>query len=141
MLGPPPRRAAVRRPARPGTGPRGAPGAPAPAPPTPSGERKDLALAGVDAQDPRHAVDPAALEVGEQPVNPLRAGLERPAYGVADAHRPGRVAAGERCLRLRAVHGRIMTSRTAIKPFIFNGAARTRPGRTPRPRRLPRSWR
>jgi hypothetical protein len=32
-------------------------------------ERQDLATAGVDAQTARRAVEPAALEVGEQPVN------------------------------------------------------------------------
>jgi hypothetical protein len=74
----------------------------------PLDERQDLATASVDAQKARRAVEPAALEVGEQPVNPGRTGLERPADRVADAHHPRCMAAGERHLPPRAIHSGII---------------------------------
>lgn len=83
-------------------------------------ERQDLPAAFVHSKKPRRAAEPAALEVGQQPVNPARAGVKRPAYGVADAHHPGRVAIGERDLPRRATHYRITAPRL---PNDHSGAA------------------
>jgi hypothetical protein len=58
----------------------------------------------VDSQKPRRAAEPAVLEVPQQPVNLLAAGVERSAHGVAYAHHPGCVTAGERHLPLHVIH-------------------------------------
>ena len=61
----------------------------------PVDERQDLAATRIDPQEPRRAVEPAVFEVGQQPVNPLAAGGERPADRVAGAHySPQHAAAG-----------------------------------------------
>src|SRR6266700_2518770 len=71
-------------------------------------ERQDLAAARVDSQKPRRAVEPAVPEVGKQPVNAPGAGRERPAYRIADPHNARGMAAGERQLRFRGPHTRII---------------------------------
>jgi hypothetical protein len=71
-------------------------------------ERQDLAAAFVHSEKPRCAAEPAVFEVGQQPVNPVGAGLERAAHGVADAHYPRRVTAGQRQFLAGTVHSAII---------------------------------
>jgi len=71
-------------------------------------ERQDLAAARVHSQKPRHAVEAAVLEMGKQPVNPATVRIQWPTDRVAGAYYPRCVAAGERHLRLGAIHSRII---------------------------------
>jgi hypothetical protein len=67
-------------------------------------ERQDLAALLVDAQEPRRTVEAAALEVQEQPVNPVGAGLERPPHSGTDTHHPWVVTSLERHLIPCLIH-------------------------------------
>ena len=71
-------------------------------------ERQDLAAAFVHPEKARCAAESAVFEVGQQPVDPVGAGLERAAHGVADAYHPRCVTAGQWQFLVGTVHSGII---------------------------------